>query len=158
MNKEYNYIMKLEVLKRVLEDNYTDDEKIIRVQGVRDGKNYVLYEAWSGDDELVLSVAEEGSNDYSRVMDEYNKEKAIEQFKEKVNELENIGFKIWDLVDHDDPIHDKVDEAIRELEHEADWITSFQDVEDTLRINKGKIDFLKETLAEKEKMNAGYAS
>ena len=53
--------MKLEVLKRVLEDNYTDDEKIIRVQGVRDGKNYVLYEAWSGDDELVLSVAEEGS-------------------------------------------------------------------------------------------------
>ncbi len=158
MNKEYNYIMKLEVLKRVLEDNYTDDEKIIRVQGVRDGKNYVLYEAWSGDDELVLSVAEEGSNDYSRVMDEYNKEKAIEQFKEKVNELENIGFKIWDLVDHDDPIHDKVDEAVRELEHESDWITSFQDVEDTLRINKGKIDFLKETLAEKEKMNAGYAS
>ncbi len=158
MNKEYNYIMKLEVLKRVLEDNYTDDEKIIRVQGVRDGKNYVLYEAWSGDDELVLSVAEEGSNDYSRVMDEYNKEKAIEQFKEKVNELENIGFKIWDLVDHDDPIHDKVDEAVRELEHESDWITSFQDVEDTLRINKGKIDFLKETLANAEKLNAGYAS
>jgi hypothetical protein len=150
--------MKLEVLKRVLEDNYTDDEKIIRVQGVRDGKNYVLYEAWSGDDELVLSVAEEGSNDYSRVMDEYNKEKAQEQFKEKVNELENIGFKIWDLVDHDDPIHDKVDEAVRELEHESDWITSFQDVEDTLRINKGKIDFLKETLANAEKLNAGYAS
>ena len=43
--------------------------------------------------------------------------------------LEKIGFKIWDLVDHDDPIHDKVDEAVRELEHESDWITSFQDVE-----------------------------
>ena len=150
--------MKLEVLKRVIEDNYTDDEKIIRVQGVRDGREFVLYEAWSGDDELVLSVAEKGSNDYARVMDEYNKEKAIEQFKEKVNEFENIGYKIWELVDHDDPIHDKVDDAIRDLEHESDWITSFQDVEDTLRINKGKIDFLNETLAKSEKLNAGYAS
>lgn len=150
--------MKLEVLKRVIEDNYTDDEKIIRVQGVRDGREFVLYEAWSGDDELVLSVAEKGSNDYARVMDEYNKEKAIEQFKEKVNEFENIGYKIWELVDHDDPIHDKVDDAIRDLEHESDWITSFQDVEDTLKAHKGKIEFLREELAKAQKLHAGYAS
>ena len=53
--------MKLEVLKRVIEDNYTDDEKIIRVQGVRDGREFVLYEAWSGDDELVRARLAEGN-------------------------------------------------------------------------------------------------
>ena len=150
--------MLFETLQRVIEDSCYDDEKIIRVQGVRDGKEYVLYEAWSSDGELVLSVAEKGSNDYNRVVDEHTKKQAQEKYKEKINEFENIMYKIWELVDHSDPIHDKVDEAVRNLEHETDWINSFQDVEDTLRINKGKIDFLNETLANSEKLNAGYAS
>ena len=43
-------------LQAVIEDAVLDDDKLIRVQGVRDGKEYVLYEAWSSDDELVLSL------------------------------------------------------------------------------------------------------
>ena len=138
--------MKLENLKNVIEDNYTDEEKIIRVQGVRDGKEYVLYEAWSSDDELVLSVAEKGSRDYDTIMDSYNKEQAQKFFKEKVSQIESIGYKIWDLVDHDDPIHDKVDVIVREIEQETDYITYMDDAIKVLDDNADSIKFVRDAL------------
>lgn len=62
--------MLFEQLKNAIDNSYADDEKLIRVQGVRDGRNFVIYEAWTNtaDDEFVISIAEEGSRDYERVM------------------------------------------------------------------------------------------
>ena len=82
-------------LQAVIEDAVLDDDKLIRVQGVRDGKEYVLYEAWSSDDELVISVAEKGSNDYLRVIGDYERDRVREVMKEKITELESLSYEYW---------------------------------------------------------------
>ena len=82
-------------LQAVIEDAVLEDDKLIRVQGVRDGKEYVLYEAWSSDDELVLSVAEKGSDDYLRVIGDFERERVREVMKEKITELEALSYSYW---------------------------------------------------------------
>ena len=82
-------------LQAVIEDAFLDDDKLIRVQGVRDGKEYILYEAWSSDDELVLSVAEKGSNDYLRVIGDYERDRVREVMREKTTELESLSYEYW---------------------------------------------------------------
>lgn len=82
-------------LKAVIDDAILEDDKLIRVQGVRDGKEYVLYEAWSSDDELVLSVAEKGSDDYLRVIGDFERERVREVMKEKITELEALSYSYW---------------------------------------------------------------
>jgi hypothetical protein len=71
--------MLFEHLKNAIDNSYADDEKLIRVQGVRDGRTFVIYEAWTSGDEFVISVAEEGSRDYERVMFEEEERKRKER-------------------------------------------------------------------------------
>ena len=82
-------------LQAVIEDAFLDDDKLIRVQGVRDGKEYVLYEAWSSDDELVLSVAEKGSDDYLRVIGDFERKRVRDVMEEKATELEALSYSYW---------------------------------------------------------------
>lgn len=82
-------------LKAVIDDAILEDDKLIRVQGVRDGKEYVLYEAWSSDDELVLSVAEKGSDDYLRVIGDFERERVREVMEEKATELEALSYSYY---------------------------------------------------------------
>ena len=93
-------------LQAVIEDAFLDDDKLIRVQGVRDGKEYVLYEAWASDDELVLSVAEKGSNDYLRVIGDY--------------ELESLSYEYWNK-NRNSMAARYLDAIVDNLNDEVEW-------------------------------------
>ena len=80
--------MLFEHLKNAIDNSYADDEKLIRVQGVRDGRSFVIYEAWTSGDEFVISVAEEGSRDYERVMFQEEERKRKEKEWEEEYETE----------------------------------------------------------------------
>ena len=107
-------------LQAVIEDAFLDDDKLIRVQGVRDGKEYVLYEAWSSDDELVLSVAEKGSNDYLRVIGDYERDRVREVMKEKITELESLSYDYWNK-NRNSMAARYLDAIVDNLNDEVEW-------------------------------------
>ena len=119
--------MKVGDLRRLIEDNYLDDDAYIKFSGVRDGKTFEGYELWTTDDDagretIHISIASEGDSDYQRVQTWKNQEQ-MKYYASKIHDkLEKITYDV------DDP---EVERLMDDLYNEH-----YVDMEDLILMNQ----------------------
>ena len=126
--------MLFEHLKNAIDNSCADDEKLIRVQGVRDGRTFVIYEAWTSRDEFVISVAEEGSRDYERVMfdeeERKRKERGLGEWEVEEESQDSPSFIMYLLSTQ---IHEMIREKKAQKRELSREIRRLQEIRDDMR-------------------------
>ena len=108
--------MKVGDLRRLIEDNYLDDDAYIKFSGVRDGKTFEGYELWTTDDDagketIHISIASEGDSDFERVQVWKNSE-MMKEFADKIHDsLERVT---WELDEEDEEIEELMSDLYNE--------------------------------------------